>query len=94
MEREASERGDPSVLGLATLVKTHMFVATLLFMSDGFSQLDKISLVFQEREIHLSCVQHLVSSRIRAVEGMKDSPGPVLQGLPAVIEEITIVCSR
>ena len=32
IEGEASERGDPTALGLAILVKTHMFVATLLVM--------------------------------------------------------------
>ena len=88
LEREASERGDPCALGLATLVKNHIFVATLLFMSDVLAQLDKLSLVFQEREIDLSRVQPLITSCIRAIEGMKDVPGPALQSLQTVLEEL------
>ena len=88
LEREASERGDPCALGLATLVKNHILVATLLFMSDFLAQLDKLSLVFQECEIDLSRVQPLITSCIRTIEGMKDVPGPALQSLQTVLAEL------
>ena len=40
LEREASERSDSFALGLATLEKTHTFVATLPFMSVILAQLE------------------------------------------------------
>ena len=52
------------------------------------AQPDRLSLIFQERNIDLSRVQPLVNSSIRAIEGMKSSPGPALQDLPAVFENI------
>lgn len=89
LEREASERGDPTALGLATLVKSYTFVATLLLMSDALAQLDKLSLIFQERDIDLSRVQPLVSACIKVIQGMRKSPGPALQGLTAVLQSPT-----
>ena len=56
-------------------------------MSDVLALLDRLSLVFQERNIDFSHVQPLVNCCIRAIEEM-NSPGPALQDLPAVLENI------
>ena len=89
LDREASEKGDPTVLGLSILVKTYPFVDTLLFMSDILAQLEKLSLVFQEYEIDFPQVQPLITSCIGAIEGMKTTPGLVLQNLSIVMENLT-----
>ena len=39
LDREASERADPTAVGLLTLCKTYKFVATLMLMSDILSML-------------------------------------------------------
>ena len=57
LEREASERSDPAAMGLSTLCKTYMFIATLLFMSDIHSHVTKISLLFQSENVDYSQVQ-------------------------------------
>ena len=53
------------------------------------AQIDSLSLVFQECEIDLPCLQLLITSCIRAIEGMKDVPGPALQSCPAVLGKLT-----
>ena len=64
LEREASERSDPTAMGLAKLCKTYMFIATLLLMSDILSHVTKISLLFQRENIDYSQVQQLVGTCI------------------------------
>ena len=43
LEGEAYERSDPTALGLATLCKTYMFIATLMLMSDVLSHVTRLS---------------------------------------------------
>lgn len=51
LEREASERSDPTALGLTTLCKKYMFIATLMLMTDVLSYITRLSLLYQREEI-------------------------------------------
>ena len=63
----------------ACLAALYTFVATILFMSAILAQLDRLFLVFQEQEIDFSPVHPLITSCIKAIEGMKATPSPTLQ---------------
>ena len=86
LEREASERSDPTAMGLAKLCKTYMFIATLLLMSDILSHVTKISLLFQRENIDYSQVQQLVGTCIEAIKRLSNSPGPAMLSINTVIE--------
>ena len=89
LEREASERCEPTAMGLAKLCKTYMFIATLLFMSDILSHVTKISLLFQRENVDYSQVQQLVGTCIEAIKRLANSPGPAMLTMNTVIDCLT-----
>ena len=86
LEREASERSDPTAMGLSKLCKTYMFIATLLFMSDILSHVTKISLLFQSENVDYFQVQQLVGTYIEAIKEFATSPVPAMLTIDTVIE--------
>ena len=89
LEREASERSDPTALGLAKLCKTYMFVATLMLMSDVLFHVTRLSLLFQKEKIDFAQVQSLVQSCIEAVRQLESKPGPAMKSTDTVIQSLT-----
>ena len=62
LDREASEQINATALGLATLRKTHMFISTVMLMSDILSHVNKLSLMFQMETIDFSTVNPIIES--------------------------------
>ena len=85
LDREASERMNATALGLATLCKTHMFISTVMLMSDILSHVNKLSLMFQMETIDFSTVKPLIESCILAVKRLKTNPGPAVKSIDTVI---------
>ena len=83
---EASERADPTAVGLLTLCKTYKFVATLMLMSDILSHVNKLSLLFQMETIDFSTVNSLVETCIKEVKKLKSNPGPAMKSTDSVIK--------
>ena len=78
LDREASERADATAVGLVTLCRNYMFVATIMFMSDIMSHVNKLSLIFQMETVDFSKVKPLVDSCIKAVKDLKTTSGPAM----------------
>ena len=79
LDKEASEQMDATALGLVTLCKTYMFIATLMLMSDILSHVNKLSLMFQMESIDFSTVKPVLESCIKEVKNLKTNPGPAMK---------------
>jgi len=85
LDREASEQADATTIGLVTLCRNYMFVATIImFMSDIMYHVNKLSLIFQMETVDFSKVRPLVDSCIKAVKDLKTTSGPAMQTTDAV----------
>lgn len=81
LEREAVERGEPVALGLAKMIKTYEFVATLYLFSDILPHVCRLSLVFQQQDVDLALVRPQVNATLACIAAYKDNPTPSLSKL-------------
>ena len=81
LEREAVERGEPVALGLAKMIKTYEFVATLYLFSDILPHVCRLSLVFQQQDVDLALVRPQVNATLACIAVYKDNPTPSLSKL-------------
>ena len=88
-ERETSEHSDPTALGLTTLCRTYLFVASLMLMSDVLSHVTKLSLLFQREKIDLAQIQPLVLSCIEGIQQLSNTPGPAMRETDMIIQRLT-----
>ena len=89
LERESSERSDPTALGLTTLCRTYMFIASIMLLSDVLSHVTKLSLLFQRENIDFAQIQPLVLSCIEGVQQLGENPGPAMRDTDNVIRKLT-----
>ena len=87
LEREASECRDAQALGLATFLKSHRFVGTLLMLSDVLPPLASLSRAFQRKDLDYSLVKPLVIGVIATLDKMKTTLGQHYCSLQRVVEE-------
>lgn len=88
LDREASERTDATAVGLVTLCRMYMFIATLMLMSDILSSINNLSLIFQMETVDFSKVKPLVESCIKSVKNLKTRPGPAVSSTDSVISSL------
>ena len=75
LEREGTERSDPTAIGLAKIVKNPKFVATLYFLCDVLPTLCTVSKVFQTTAIDFSLIQPTIEAATVKLEHLKEHPG-------------------
>lgn len=85
LDREASEQMDATALGLATLCKTYIFIATLMLMSDILSHVNKISLMFEMESIDFSTVKPVLASCMKEVKNLITNPGPAIKSTDSIL---------
>ena len=88
LDKEASEKKNPTTIGLLALFKTYEFIATLMLMSDIFPLVNKFSLIFQTETIDFSNVNLLVELCIIAMKKLKANPGPAMKSTSSVIQQL------
>ena len=88
LDYEATERGNPSALGLATLMKMYEFVAALEMMGDLLPHLARLSLMFQRASIDLSLISPMVESAIALVECQLAESDQMYDRVEAKIQEL------
>ena len=67
LQREASDRGNPTALGLFTLMTKFDFLCALVKLHDILRHLSKLSLVFQRKLVDLSMVSCFVNSTMTVI---------------------------
>ena len=68
LEREVTERSEPSVVGLVKFVKTHYFVACCYLLHRVLPHISRLSLLFQCEDIDLSLIQPAVEAAIASIK--------------------------
>ena len=81
LEREAAERGEPVALGLAKMIKTYEFVATLYLFSDIVPHICRLSLVFQREDVDLALIRPQVNATLTCIAAYTDHLTPSLSKL-------------
>ena len=72
LDREASERGEPTAEGLLRFVKTHFFVATLHLLHKVLPHVSRLSRIFQKEDVDFTLLRPCVDATIAAVTLYKD----------------------
>ena len=85
LDREASENGEPTALGLYKFMKSYKFVASVYLLSDILPHLGCLSRIFQKENVNLSLIQPCLKSTIDAIKKYEDDPGPNLSKLDEVL---------
>ena len=75
LDREASERSNPTASGLLKFTKQFFFVAALSLFADVLPHLAKLSRTLQSSSLDFSILQPVVESCITNVEKQTQSPG-------------------
>ena len=85
LDREASERGEPTAHGLLKFMKCYKFLACAYLLSDVLPHLSRLSRIFQKQNIDLSLIQPCLRNVIDCIKQYRDTFGPNLSKLDAVI---------
>ena len=72
LDREASERGEPTAQGLLRFVKTHSFIATAHLLHKVLPHVSRLSRVFQKEDVDFTLLRPCVDATIAAVSLYKD----------------------
>ena len=85
LEQEAVN--NPTAAGLVKAVMTYEFVACTYLLSDILPSLNRLSLIFQRKDLDFSVIQPRVHSTISFLESLKTNDGPMMKLLPKTFEE-------
>lgn len=85
LDREASEKGEPTAHGLLKFVKSYKFIACAYLLADVLPHLGRLSLIFQKQNVDLTLVQPCLKATVDAISLYKDTPGPQLSKVDHVI---------
>ena len=73
LEREGSERREPTAIGLVKFVKTYYFIACCKLLSKVLPLINRLSLLFQHRDVDLSVIQPSLNATILAIEQYREA---------------------
>ena len=73
LEREATERGEPTAVGLVRVGKTYYFIASCYLLNSVLPHINQLSLVFQAKSIDLTLLRPTLSSTIEAIKGYRSA---------------------
>lgn len=94
LEREASERHEPSAVGLVKFVKTYYFVACCKLLRKVLPHINWLSLLFQREDIDLSAIQPNLDATIRAIQQYRESDIEAAQMINGELSEFGIDMSQ
>ena len=72
LEREATERGEPTAEGLLRFVKSHFFIATAHLLHKVLPHVSRLSRIFQKEDVDFTLLKPCVDATIAAVGLYKD----------------------
>ena len=75
LDREASERSEPTATGLLRFIRTYNFVASLSLFADVLPHLSKLSRTMQNSSFDFSILQPVIDSCIHSIESQQTTPG-------------------
>ena len=75
LDREASERSEPTASGLLNFMKKYNFVAALSLFADVLPHLSKLSRTLQSSSLDFSILEPVVNSCINSIEHQVNNPG-------------------
>ena len=90
LEREGSERDEPAAIGLVKFVKTYYFVACCKLLSKVLPHINRLSLLFQREDVHLSAIRPNLNPAIHAIEQYHDSNVGAEQFIVSELSEFEI----
>ena len=73
LEREATERDEPTAVGLVRVVKTYYFVASCYLLSLVLPHINRLSLLFQAKSVDLSLLRPTLTATIEAIKGYRSA---------------------
>ena len=85
LDREASERSEPTAHGLLKFIKSYEFIACAYLLADVLPHINRLSLIFQRQNIDLTLIQPCLQATIASINQHKDTPGPYLATVDQVI---------
>ena len=85
LDREASERSEPTASGLLNFLKKYFFIAALSLFADVLPFLSKLSRTLQSSSLDFSILQPVVDSCISNIVKQANSPGKHFIELDEVI---------
>ena len=88
LDREASERENPTADGCLRKMKTYKFIATLHLLCDTLPHLSRLSKLFQRQEINLAHVEPMVTATLNAVRNLQQERGPHLKKVDELLRTV------
>ena len=73
LEREASERDEPTAVGLVRVVKTYYFIASCYLLSLVLPHINRLSLLFQAKSVDLALLRPTLSATTEAIKGCRSA---------------------
>jgi hypothetical protein len=77
-DREASERSEPTARGLLKFICTYEFVACVSLLSAVLPHFNRLSALFQTRDINLTMLQTSITVTTEVIRSYEAQPGPHL----------------
>ena len=88
LDREASERSEPTACGLKTFILKYFFVAALSLLADILPPIGKLSQIMQSSTLIFSGFQAVIDSCIKSITTQKNTPGKYMTDLDSLIEQL------
>ena len=86
LEREASENGEPTTLGLHKFMKSYTFVACVYMLADVLPNLSRLSCIFQKESVDFFLIEPCLRSTVDAIHAYMESYGPNLSKVNDILE--------
>ena len=89
LDREASERSEPTACGPNTFVlKWLFFVAALSLFADILPPIGKLSQIMQSSTLDFSVLQAVIDSCIKSITTQKNTPGKYMADFDSLIKQL------
>ena len=86
LDREASERSEPTARGLLKFIRTYELVACVSLLSDVLPHLNRLSTILQTRDINLTMLQTSITATTEVITIYEAQPGPHLSDVDELIK--------
>ena len=89
LDREGSERGEPTASGLLGFIRTYFFVASLSLFADVLPHLSKLFRTMQNSTFDFSIFQPVIDSCICSIECQQVTPGRYLSAVDDLLTKLS-----
>lgn len=86
--RESEERGDATAAGLYQFLSEYKFIATLLLLCDTLPTINRLSKIFQDRDIDYALLANVVVSTNNSLSKLRGGDGKNLKDIQLYIEKL------